>query len=116
MNYGYYDDEYKGKDYSFDAFFKRYRTVGSSYITDFDTTTKDGKRLIITFKNYDDPTASPAVYEQQVVVFYPFKTQAGEYRAYSFQFTPHSRDGMDKYTIQDILSNIEFPGTSPFKN
>lgn len=117
MNYDYSDEyAYKGKDYSFDAFFNRYKTTNSSYIEDIDIRTKDGKRVIITFKNYDDLEATPAVYEQEVVVFYPFKTTTGEYMAYSISFTLHLKDDTGKTLIKNIISNMEFPGTSPFKN
>lgn len=116
MNYEYSEtNQYTGKDYSYDSFFQRYKTTGYRNVTDMDITTKEGKKMIMTIKNYNDRTSTPEKYEQEVVFFYPFMTKEGKYRAYKFSFTLHSKDGMDEYTMRDIMMELELPGTSPFK-
>lgn len=117
MNYEYSDsNQYKGKDYSFDAFFRRYRTTGYSNVSDTEFSTKDGKKFIMTVRNYNDTTVFPEKYEQVVTFFYPFVTKDGKYRAYRFEFTLHAKDGMGAYDVSAIIASLELPGTSPFKN
>lgn len=116
MNYEYGEDnEYSGKGYGFDDFFARFRTSGSDTVTDQVLTSKNGKKLVVTIRNYSDTSLAASKFEKQVRFFYPFVTPEGEYRAYTIDFTVKTED-MDVYQVIHMIEALELPGKSPFND
>ena len=115
MNFGYSDSNiYTGRDYSFGAFFGRYRTTGTSKIIDTELTTKNGKKLIMT--TYDKTSSDTTAIKEKmnVIFFYPFKTESGDLKAYQYSFDLPSRSTQYTTLMQKLFEMIEFPGISPF--
>ncbi len=116
MNYGYSaSNKYSGKNYSFDDFYRRYRTTGYDNVSDEIATSKNSKKFIVTTKNFSDRGFDAVKFEKVITFFYPFVTMNWEYRAYKIEFTIKTED-MDVYQVRQLIESLEFPGKSPFKN
>lgn len=114
MNYEYGDNnQYSGKSYSFDAFAARFRTSGYDNVLDEVLTTKNGKKIMLTTKSYNDSSLATPKFEKLLTFFYPFVTAEGEYRAYKIEFTVTTED-TDVYQVRQLIESLEFPGKSPF--
>lgn len=117
MNLGYSDsNRYIGTDYSFSAFFNRYKTVGYTKVKDYEVITRTGEKLIMTVSDNTDRDITPIRYSKTIEFFYPFLTGAGEYRAYRFSFDIPSDKDEDVARIREVIESIDFIGNSPFKN
>ncbi len=111
MNIGYDASQYyKGADFSFDAFIKRFVTTDDPKIVEVILTSKNGKKFILSYIN---PTTDN---QSRVIFSYPFKTEAGELKFYQYQFDYPSKNEDFERTIKAFFENTELPGTSPFPN
>lgn len=108
----WYSQKYKGSTYTFNSFYDRYKTSGSSTVRDSIIETKSWDKLIITEINLSEDAQE----KTKVLVFYPFKTQDGKYKAYQFVFEYTARNVQYLQELIEIIKTIDFPGSSPFDN
>lgn len=62
----------------------------------------------------DTSTANPVQEKTKVLMFYPFKTDKGEYKSYRFTFEFPVKNANFVSTIRSFFESVEMPGSSPF--
>lgn len=111
MNIGYDKSlYYKWKDFSFEAFIKRFIVTDDPKIVETIYTTKNGKKFILSYINPTDDNQS------RLIFTYPFKTESGDLKLYQYEFNSPIRNDEFEWTIRAFFENTELPGTSPFPN
>lgn len=111
MNIGYASrNYYQGETYTFSDFYNRYKTLTDATVRDQVIESKNGKKMVFT--TIDESTSE--IPRTKVIVFYPFKTQAGEYKAYQAVFQYETRNGFYITELESFFKSLDLPGTSPF--
>lgn len=118
MNMYYGEDSYyKSSDYSFDAFYQRYRSIGdTSMIEEVMIQSKNKKKMIISAINTAQGSTDQNLQKTKVIIFYPFQDVLGKYRFYRFVFEFASSDRSYIEDIRSFFQSIDLPWTSPFTN
>ncbi len=113
MNVDYEEDEfYTGTDTSYQTFLNRYTVVGDPTIVESVIKSRNGKDIFMTV--VDKSTQNPLQEKTKVIMFYPFKTDKGEYKSYRFTFEFPTKNANYVATIRSFFETIEMPGSSPF--
>lgn len=112
MNVDYDDNFYEGTDVSYQTFLNRYTVVGDPTIVESVIKSKNGKDIFMTV--VDKSTTNPVQEKTKVLMFYPFKTDKGEYKSYRFTFEFPVKNANYVATIRSFFESVEMPGSSPF--
>lgn len=112
MNVDYEDNFYEGTDTSYQTFLNRYTVVGDPAVVESVIKSKNGKDIFMTV--VDKSTQNPVQEKTKVLMFYPFKTDKGEYKSYRFEFEFPVKNTNFVNTIRSFFESVEMPGSSPF--
>lgn len=113
MNVDYEEDEfYTGTDTSYQTFLNRYTVVGDPTVVESVIKSKNGKNIFMTV--VDKSTQNPVQEKTKVLMFYPFKTDKGEYKSYRFEFEFPVKNTNFVNIIRTFFESVEMPGSSPF--
>ena len=108
---------YKSSDYSFDAFYNRYKTPNDSrIIEEVVIKSKNNKKMILTVMNLAQWNNDQNIQKTRVLMFYPFQDTLGKYRSYTLRFDFASQDRTYVQEIRSFLEAMELPGNSAFTN
>ena len=108
---------YKSSDYSFDAFFNRYKTPEDTrIIEEVVIQSKNNKKMILTVMNLSKWSNNQDAQKTSVLMFYPFQDTLGKYKAYVLRFNFQSQDRAYVQEIRSFLEAMELPGNPAFTN